>query len=78
VSEREPDAVLWDFLRGALMTKALGVVADLGIAAAAAGENAWTYGRLHGLEEARADRAERDFWACWPVLGPALKAAVRP
>jgi CHAD domain-containing protein len=50
----------------------------IGLQAFGAGENAWTYGRLHGLEEARADRAEQDFWACWPVLGPALKAAVRP
>jgi hypothetical protein len=32
VSERSPEAVLWDFLRGALMTKALGIVADLGVA----------------------------------------------
>jgi hypothetical protein len=32
MTERRPDALLWDFLRGALMTKALGVVADLGIA----------------------------------------------
>ena len=28
----------------------------LGIAAAAAGENAFTYGLLHGLEQGRADR----------------------
>lgn len=32
MSEREPDAVLWDFLRGAMTTKALGIVADLRIA----------------------------------------------
>jgi hypothetical protein len=32
MSERAPEAVLWDFLRGALMAKALGIVADLGIA----------------------------------------------
>jgi O-methyltransferase domain len=32
VSEREPEAVLWNFLRGALMTKALAIVADLRIA----------------------------------------------
>jgi hypothetical protein len=31
MSEHPPEAVLWDFLRGALMTKALGIVADLGI-----------------------------------------------
>ena len=35
----------------------------VGLAAAAAGENAWTYGRLHGLEEARAERAAAAFWA---------------
>ena len=28
---RAPDAVLWDFLRGATMTKALGIVVDLRI-----------------------------------------------
>jgi hypothetical protein len=36
VSERPPEAVLWDFLRGATMTKALGIVADLRIAEALA------------------------------------------
>ncbi|CAB4897784.1 MAG: CHAD domain-containing protein [Actinobacteria bacterium] len=44
----------------------------LGLAAFAAGENAWTFGRLHALEEARAMQAERDFWALWPSLGPVL------
>jgi O-methyltransferase domain len=34
MSERSPEAVLWDFMRGALMTRAIGVVADLGIAEA--------------------------------------------
>ncbi|HTP20833.1 MAG TPA: methyltransferase [Solirubrobacteraceae bacterium] len=34
---RPPEAVLWDFLRGALMTRALAVVADAGIADALAG-----------------------------------------
>ncbi|MCW2583396.1 MAG: hypothetical protein JWQ53_2186 [Klenkia sp.] len=47
---------------------------QLGIAAFGAGENAWTYGRLHALEEARAQRAERDFWALWPSLAPVLNA----
>jgi hypothetical protein len=37
MSERTPEEVLWDFLRGALMTKALAIVADLGIAEALAG-----------------------------------------
>jgi SAM-dependent methyltransferase len=32
MSERAPEAVLWDFLRGAMMTKALALAADLGIA----------------------------------------------
>jgi hypothetical protein len=36
MSERVPEAVLWDFLRGATMTKALGIVADLRIAEALA------------------------------------------
>ncbi|MGY1601940.1 CYTH and CHAD domain-containing protein [Geodermatophilus sp. SYSU D00815] len=49
----------------------------LGLAAYAAGENAWTYGRLEALEEARADRAEREFWASWPAYKAALKQATR-
>jgi hypothetical protein len=36
MSERAPEEVLWDFLRGAMMTKALAVVADLGVAEALA------------------------------------------
>lgn len=36
MSERPPEAVLWDLLRGALMTRAISVVADLGIADALA------------------------------------------
>jgi hypothetical protein len=36
MSERAPEAVLWDFLRGAMMTKAFGIVADLGVAEALA------------------------------------------
>jgi hypothetical protein len=32
MSERPPEAVLWDFLRGAMMTRALGIAADLNIA----------------------------------------------
>ncbi|MCU1670852.1 MAG: domain containing protein [Blastococcus sp.] len=47
----------------------------LGLAAAAAGENAWTYGRLHALEEARAERAEQQFWTRWPRIRAVLKAA---
>jgi len=36
MSERPPEALLWDFLRGATMTRALGIVADLGLADALA------------------------------------------
>ena len=45
----------------------------LGVAATAAGENAWTYGRLHALEELRAARAQERFW----VLEPGLRPVVR-
>ena len=45
----------------------------LGIVAAAAGENAFTYGRLHALEQARAERTERDFWKQAPKLRPSCK-----
>jgi CHAD domain-containing protein len=47
----------------------------LGIAAAAAGENAWTYGRLHALEQARAERAERAFAELAPSLPRVLRRA---
>ncbi|OMQ13798.1 metal-chelation protein CHAD, partial [Modestobacter sp. VKM Ac-2676] len=50
---------------------------QLGLHAAAAGENAWTWGRLHGLEQARSDQAEREFWLRWPALRPVLKSATR-
>lgn len=36
MSEREPAAVVWDLLRGAITTKALGIVADLRVAEALA------------------------------------------
>jgi hypothetical protein len=36
MSERAPEALLWDFLRGAMMTRAIGIAADLGIADALA------------------------------------------
>jgi CHAD domain-containing protein len=49
----------------------------LGIAAATVGENAWTYGRLHALEEARADQAEREFWAGWPAIRAKIRSATR-
>lgn len=38
---------------------------ELGMQAHLAGENAFTFGRLHGLEQARAERAELDFEALW-------------
>lgn len=46
-----------------------------GIAAAAAGESSFTYGRLHALEQARAERATQQFWAIEPKIRPTLKAA---
>ena len=49
----------------------------LGLAAQAAGENSWTYGRLHALEEVRAERAEEAFWVGWPATSKTLKAATR-
>lgn len=38
---------------------------ELGMQAQLAGENAFTFGRLHGLEQARAERAELEFEALW-------------
>ncbi|MCU1612770.1 MAG: hypothetical protein JWO98_310, partial [Frankiales bacterium] len=49
----------------------------LGLAAEAAGEIAWTYGRLHALEEARAERAVRTFWELEPSLARALRRVTR-
>ncbi|HJX44580.1 MAG TPA: CYTH and CHAD domain-containing protein [Geodermatophilus sp.] len=49
----------------------------LATAAVGAGEDTFTYGRLHGLEEARAERADRAFWTLEPTLRPAIRAAVR-
>lgn len=45
----------------------------LGIAAAAAGESAFTYGRLHGLEQARGVRAEQKFRAVEQRIRPTLQ-----
>jgi CHAD domain-containing protein len=50
---------------------------QLGLQAFAAGENAWTWGRLHALEQARSEQAEREFWVRWPQLRPALRAATK-
>jgi CHAD domain-containing protein len=49
----------------------------LGIAAAGAGENAFTYGLLHGLEQLRAARAQATFAEIEPHLVPALRAVTR-
>jgi CHAD domain-containing protein len=49
----------------------------LAIAAAAAGESAFPYGRLHALEEARAERAAADFAALEPTLHPLLGTLAR-
>lgn len=46
----------------------------LGVVAAAAGENSFTYGRLHALEQARAERAEHDFWDLEPRVRAVLTA----
>ncbi|WP_138735547.1 CYTH and CHAD domain-containing protein [Modestobacter excelsi] len=48
---------------------------QLGLQAFAAGENAWTWGRLHALEQARCEQAEQEFWLRWPQLPPALETA---
>ncbi|WP_091378045.1 CYTH and CHAD domain-containing protein [Geodermatophilus sp. DSM 45219] len=53
------------------------VAVRLGRAAYAAGENAWTYGRLHALEEARAAAAEDGFWTLEPGLRRAIRTVVR-
>jgi CHAD domain-containing protein len=50
------------------------VAVRVGRSAFAAGENAWTYGRLHGLEEARAAAAEAEFWTLERELRRAVKA----
>jgi len=44
---------------------ARGVLRDLGLAAHAAGENAWSYGWLAGREQARADAARSELPAVW-------------
>jgi CHAD domain-containing protein len=47
------------------------------VVAFAQGENPFTFGRLHGLEQARAERAEQAFWALEPKARRVLKRAVR-
>ena len=62
MSDREPAAVLWDFLRGAMTTKALGLVADLRVADELAD------GPVSVEELARRTRVDAD------VLGRVLRA----
>jgi CHAD domain-containing protein len=72
---------------GTRVHKVLGEVQDtvvtrararaLGIAAAAAGENAFTFGLLHGLEEARGARARAAFTDLEPDLLDRLRAISR-
>jgi len=50
---------------------------QLGLQAFAAGENAWTWGRLHALEHGRCERAEQEFWLRWPQLRPVLTTSTR-
>jgi len=49
----------------------------LGMAAATAGENAFTYGLLHALEERRAADAEAEFWRRLPKARKVLRRATR-
>jgi CHAD domain-containing protein len=44
------------------------VLREYGVSAHLGGENAFTYGRLHGLEQARADQAEQAFHRAWKAL----------
>ena len=41
---------------------------EYGVQAHLNGENGFTFGRLHALEQARADQAERDFESAWHAL----------
>jgi CHAD domain-containing protein len=49
----------------------------MGREAMAAGENPFAFGRLHALEEARAEAAARAFWALEPTLHPMLEATTK-
>jgi CHAD domain-containing protein len=71
-SAKEVQQVLGE-LQDTIVTREL--CRRLGILAAAGGENSFTYGRLHALEQARAARAEADFWAMEPKVRSVLKAA---
>ena len=41
---------------------------EYGVQAHLAGENGFTFGRLHALEQARADQSEREFRSAWKAL----------
>ena len=47
---------------------ARGTLRELGVQAHLGGENGFTFGRLHALEQWRADRAEQDFQRAWQKL----------
>jgi CHAD domain-containing protein len=49
----------------------------LGAVSAGPGENGFTFGRLHALEQARAERGEEGFWAFEPEARKVLKRATR-
>lgn len=44
------------------------VLRELGVRAHLDGENAFTFGRLHALEQWQAERAEEEFWRTWRRL----------
>ncbi|MGY1811192.1 CYTH and CHAD domain-containing protein [Blastococcus sp. SYSU D00820] len=46
-------------------------------AAVGAGEDTWTWGRLHALEEARCAEAAAAFWRMEPRLRPAVRAVAK-
>jgi CHAD domain-containing protein len=48
-----------------------------GVVAFAEGENAFTFGRLHALEQARAERVEQQFWAFAAEVRPVLRKLAR-
>ena len=41
---------------------------EYGVQAHLSGENGFTFGRLHGLEQARADQSEREFESAWRAM----------
>jgi CHAD domain-containing protein len=49
----------------------------LGAASSVPGENGFTFGRLHALEQARAERGEEAFWAFEPEARKVLKRSTR-